>query len=131
VEEVTFQPGDLTIFASDSFVEPYSAFFEDDGDTGYFYACDRLRADDSIVDAVHIYNVANVTDRQKPSTLIIVWSEDCLKCALLINRYPHAIFDFAAKRGYCRTNYPNFRAHDGKWAGEDHSWSDEAMQSFN
>jgi hypothetical protein len=57
-----------------------------------------------------------------------VWSEDGAKCALLINDYPHAAFDFAAKRGYCRTNFPNFpNKVERSWSESDHSWSDEAV----
>jgi len=77
------------------------------------------------IDAVHKHNVANVTDRDRPSTLSIVWSADGCKCALLINGYPHAAFDFAAKRGYCRTNFPN--ETEGSWSKSDHSWSDDAI----
>jgi hypothetical protein len=81
-----------------------------------------------ILDAVHIYNVANVADRERPSTVCIVWSEEGTQCALLINAYPHAAFDFSAKRGYCRTNFPNFhhQAERG-WSPSDHSWSDDAV----
>ena len=39
--------------------------FEDDGATGYFYAV-RLGADLEILDALHIYNVADVADRHLP-----------------------------------------------------------------
>ncbi|MGP0017489.1 MAG: DUF2251 domain-containing protein [Candidatus Sulfotelmatobacter sp.] len=59
--------------------------FEDEGETDYFYALDLLRTPDKILDAVHIYNVANVVDRDRPSQVDIVWSEDGSKCALLIN----------------------------------------------
>lgn len=48
-----------------------------------------------ILDAVHIYNVANVVDRDRPFALSIVCSEDGMNCALLINGYPHAAFNFA------------------------------------
>jgi hypothetical protein len=128
VEEQTFQPGDNAFAASDSSDGHYSAFFEDDGDTGYFYAMDLTRSENKILDAVHIYNVANIIDRDRPSTLLIVWSEDGLKCALLINDYPHAVFDFDAQRGYCRTNYPNFpETAYGCWSSSDHSWKDDAV----
>jgi len=56
---------------------------------------------------LHIYNVANVSDRDRVSSLSIVWSADGIKCALLINGYAHATFDFAAKQGRFRTNSPN------------------------
>jgi hypothetical protein len=126
--EQTFKPGEDVFLASDSPVHPHSACFEDDGETGYFYALDLNRSDSMIVDAVHIYNVANVTDRDRPSTLSIEWSVDGLKCALLINGYPHAAFDFSAKRGFCRTNFPNSPSTSpGCWPSSDHSWSDGAI----
>jgi hypothetical protein len=126
--EQIFRPGDRTSFGSDSLTLPHSAFFEDDGETGYFYALDLTRSDNMIVDAVQIYNVANVSDRERESSTSILWSADGMKCALLINDYPHAVFDFVAKRGYCRTNFPNLpNTPSGCWEGSDHHWSDEAI----
>ena len=126
--EQTFKPGDKAFLGSDSPAHPNSAFFEDDGDTGYFYAMDLARSENTILDAVHIYNVASVSDRDRESSLSIVWSADGMKCALLINGYPHATFDFGAKRGYCRTNFPNLpNTPLGCWDSSDHHWSDEAI----
>ena len=126
--EQIFQPGDDVFFASDSPAHPHSVSFEDDGETGYFYVLDLSRSENMIVDAMHIYNVSNVTDRDRPSILSIVWSGDGLKCALLINGYPHAAFDFLAKRGFCRNDFPNFpTAISGCWPSSDHSWSDSAV----
>jgi len=48
----------------------------DDGDTGYFYAMERKDGEFHIVEALQIYVVTNVTDRQKPSELAIVWCSD-------------------------------------------------------
>jgi hypothetical protein len=127
VIQYTLHVGIAALLQADSPSHRWSAFFEDDGETGYLYAVDPERADNSILDAVHIYNVASVVDRQKPSVLSIVWSADESKCALLINDYPHAVFDFASKRGYCRTNFPNFQdSPEGGWLKSDHSWLDEA-----
>src|ERR1700694_2971134 len=95
----TFKPGDQTYFGSDSLTHPHSASFEDGGGHAYFYSLDLTRADNMIVDAVQIYSVPNVSDRERTSSISIVWSADGKKCALLINDYPHAAFDFAAKRG--------------------------------
>ena len=120
--------GSPAIFSVDSPDGRRSSFFEDDEDTGYFYALDLLRTPDRILDAVQIYNVANVVARDRPSQVDILWSKDGSKCALLINDYPHAAFDFSARRGYCRTNFPNFKnPEDGSWVTDDHSWSDEAV----
>ena len=128
MEEHTFQPGDKSFAAEDSSKGQYSAVFEDDGETGYFYAVDLTRPDKMILDAVHIYNVGTVVDKDRPSTLAIVWSEDGLKCALLINDYAHAAFDFAERRGFCRTNFPNSpNREEGCWSQPDHRWSDDAV----
>ncbi|MHA6139534.1 DUF2251 domain-containing protein [Pseudomonas mohnii] len=85
-------------------VGTYVVVFEDDEDTGYFYALDTAAEGNPIQDALHIYNVADVSDKHKPSSVKIGWSVDHSKAALLINDYPHAIFDFTAKQGYCRTD---------------------------
>ncbi len=74
--------------------------------TGYFYAVDR---DENlqIIDALHIYNVADIIDKQKPSIIKILWSEDLMKAFLSINNYYHAVFDFEARAGHCRNGFPN------------------------
>jgi hypothetical protein len=123
----TLKVGTPTFIPQDSPNSHYSAYFEDDGETGYFYAVD-LSAQLKILDAVHIYNVRDVVDLNRPSQVTIVWSEDGSKCALFINDYPHAAFDFSRKRGYCRTNFPYFNEpDDAGWMTSDHSWSDEAI----
>jgi hypothetical protein len=124
----SFQPGDKSFLAEDSPGGRFSAVFEDEGETGYFYAVDISKADQIILDAVHIYNAANIRDRARKSTLEIVWSEDGLNCALLINGFAHAAFDFTAKRGFCRTNFPNFPDDEERpWPRSDHSWSDDEI----
>jgi hypothetical protein len=123
-----FHPGGKLWAASDALEGSYSAIFEDDGDTGYFYAYDRGSKKEPILDAVFIYNVKDVKDREKASQLMIYWANTHDKCALVINNYAHAAFDFAACRGMCRADYPNFeRGSEGKWPPIDHSWSDAAI----
>lgn len=102
----------------------YETVFEDDGQTGYFYALDTEKPDNPICDAVNIYIVKNVTDRAKPSTVQIIWSGDGLKSALVINDYPHAVFDFADHRGYSRTDFP---PPDPHWTKYGHEWHDSAI----
>ena len=117
---------EITIFGE----SPQGKFwtvFEDDGETGYFYALDDEKSDNKICDAVYIYNVNNVTDKNIPSKIEIVWSQDGLKSALLINDYPHAVFDFKEKRGYCRTNFP---PSDKNWTRFEHEWTDDALELF-
>ncbi|MBT2145443.1 DUF2251 domain-containing protein [Rhodanobacter sp. LX-100] len=46
---------------------------------------------------------------------------------MLINGYVHAIFDFSATRGYCRTGFPP-PSKSGGWHG--HDWDDSAFKLF-
>ncbi len=117
---------EVTIFG-DSPQERYSTIFEDDGTTGYFYALDDEKSENKICDALHIYNVNNISDKNLPSKIEIVWSKDGLKSALLINDYPHAVFEFTANRGYCRTNFP---PPNRDWTRFEHEWTDEALELF-
>jgi hypothetical protein len=100
--------------------------FEDDGDTGYLYAVDLEAAELHILDAVHIYNSQSVTDRDIPSLVQIIWSEDGLKALLCINRYPHAAFDFSTKTGHCRTGFPK---PPRQWTRR--AWNDAVLELFS
>lgn len=102
--------------------------FEDDGDTGYFYALDTTAVENPIQDALHIYNGADISDRDKPSEVKIGWSTDSRKAVLLINDYPHAVFDFDAKQGYCRSGFPP-QVGNG-WSEQGHEWDDAALNLF-
>jgi len=117
---------EITIFG-ESPQGRFATVFEDNSETGYFYALDAEKADNQICDAMHVYNVKNVTDGNIPSKIEILWSQDGLKSVLLINDYPHAIFDFEQKRGYCRTNFP---PSDKSWTEFDHEWKEDALELF-
>lgn len=109
----------------------YTVFSEDEN-TGYFYACDSSDEEQPIRDALHIYNVANVVDREKPSIAKIGWSNDGLKAMLLINDNYHAIFDFSAKRGCCRTGFPPRElSSDEGWSLSGHDWDEQALKLFS
>src|SRR5215472_12020677 len=99
--EQTIEVGKPAVVDSVSPAEQYAAVFEDDGETGYFYGLDQALDENPIVDALQIYNVAQVTDNHIPSLVQIVWSSDGLKTALLINDFPHAVVDFEGRRAYC------------------------------
>ena len=104
-EDQTFTIGQDTFI--DSTAENGNAVvFEDNEETGYFYAVDRNH-NLNILDALHIYNVADVIDKHKPSTIRILWTVDFMKAVLSINNYYQAIFDFKEKAGYCRNGFPN------------------------
>lgn len=82
-----------------------SVMFEDDGDTGYFYAIDT-RQSQPIVDCLHIYNTNAVEEKSSVRKLQICWSEQGDFVLLLINDYPHAGFDFSKLIGYNHSKYP-------------------------
>jgi hypothetical protein len=125
--EETIAVGQPVVIEAPSPRAPYGVVFEDDGTTGYLYGLDFSREGNPIVDALHVYNVAQVGDRDRPSLVQLAWSPDGLNAVLLINRYPHAVFDFDARRGYCRTGLP---PADPRWTEHDHSWDDRAVELF-
>ena len=103
--EVKFTVGTETLFDSTAAKGSVSVVFEDDGTTGYLYAVepgDEMR----LLDALHIYNVADVEDRQLPVTAQLFWTVEETAVALLINGYCHALYDFQRQAGFCRNAFP-------------------------
>ena len=85
-----------------------AVIFEDNGETGYLYAIERRNGEElKVLDAVNIYDVARVTDKNIPSEVKIFWTDDFGKVGLVINGYCHAIIDFSNKVGLCRTGFPH------------------------
>jgi len=106
----------------------YSVVFEDDGNTGYFYALNS-NYKNPIQEALHIYNVENVVDKDIPSELIIAWSKNGNKSILFINNYPHATLDFDNKSGQCRTGFPP-RNKSSVWSINGHEWNEEIFNEI-
>jgi hypothetical protein len=78
--------GSDIFFPCESQQKPHAVVFEDNGEIGYFYACAvGKRGASNILDAVHIYNVKDVIDKDKPSEIKIGWSPNGLQAILLIN----------------------------------------------
>ena len=92
--------GKETIIESDTPDGSRGVVFEDDGETGYFYARDYAVRDRLFVDALHIYNVQGVTDGEKPCRVKIIWTRGFSAAALMINLVPHAVFHFAERCRY-------------------------------
>ncbi len=111
--EELFTVGQDTYFDSISPTSTFGVIFEDDLTTGYFYAVDT-ESELKVLDALHVYDVANVIDKDKPSKLQIAWSDAGQIASLLINDYCHAIFDFEEKAGYCRNGFPGSNGDWGK-----------------
>lgn len=101
-----YKPGSKAFLESKSPAGQYEVVFEDDGTAGYFYALDLSRGGNPIVDTVHVYRVALVTDRAKFSVFKIAWSLDGHQALLVINDHVHAVFDFEKQHGYSRAGVP-------------------------
>ena len=126
---MSFFPGKEVVVESVSPQEKWAVVFEDDGDTGYLYALDLKAQEEGrnpIQEALHIYDVAGVTDIDIESVASIIWSADGAKACLLINQYPHAVVNFLGQRGYCRTNFPR----PLKWKEHDFKWDDSVLEYF-
>jgi hypothetical protein len=105
--------------------------FEDDGEEGYFYALNAPLLDKKILDLLNIYKGDQVSNPEVPRNVRIIWSQDGWRVLLTIDAYPHAIFDFKGRRGYCRTNYPNVRQSENEsWQLDDHGWHEDIMEVF-
>jgi hypothetical protein len=139
MQSLTFSPG-RAFLSSDSAAAPWTVVFEDEGVAGYFYACDRSREklDESILDAMLIYNVGALaaSDEQLKRPLAeriatVEWSRDGLKAVLYLDGAAQALYDFGARRGYCRMDFPNFLEDQGDvWRRNSHAWSDAALAEF-
>ncbi len=134
MDSLSFRPG-RAFLSSNSTAVPWTVVFEDEGVAGYFYACDRSREtqEESILDAMLVYNTDAAKKAAGEAELIasVQWSKDGLLAALYIDGSAQAIFDFGAKCGYCRTNFPNFLAAQGSgWRKDSHAWNEELLARF-
>ena len=59
--------------------------------------------------------------------LLIVWAKDWMKCALVIDGYCHALFDFKAQGGY---NINEFPPPNQFWTKGDRKLTDELIRSL-
>ena len=119
--------GNEAFMESVSPIGQHAVVFEDDEDSGYFYALDTSLAGQQILDVLHVYDVKSVLDRFKPSLFRIVWSRDGIKAGLLINNEYHAVFDFDAHRGWCRSGFP---PSGSGWSKDGHDWNDQVLRLF-
>jgi hypothetical protein len=127
----TLHLGAPTVIESDADKTPFGVVFEDDGDLAYLYAVDRRSGDYVTLDAVCVYHFTAVLEQHMsdleayhPYDVRIVWSEDQLRAALLLDGVAHAAFDFERKRAYCRSNFPSQSA----WSPAGHAWDQRAVE---
>ena len=139
MQSLSFIPG-RAFLSSDSPAVPWTVVFEDEGVAASFYACDRSQQtqEESILDAMLIYNVSALaaSDAQLKRPVAeriasVEWSRDGLQAVLYLDGAAQALFDFAARCGYCRMNFPNFLGDESDlWNRSSHAWSDPALQRF-
>jgi len=131
VASETFRVGRPLVVDADSPVGRYATVFEDNGETGVFYAVDTdIEDGNPVQDALLVYVVADVTDAELASTLEIGWSDDGLKALLLINDEPHAAFDFETRQGWCQLALPE-GAVNKAWSKAPRDWSDGVEALFD
>ena len=63
----------------------------------------------------------------QPSKLIIVWSRDWEKCALVIDGFCHAIYDFKEQGGYSINEFP---PPNSFWTKGDRKLTDQLIKSI-
>ena len=119
--------GSKAVLQSDAPSGVHTVVFEDDGDTGYFYALAPGEEALELLDALHVYN-AEQELRGTDCSLELLWSADGLRAGLRLNGSLWAVFDFERHVGWCRSNFP---PPAGRWqGGEREPWNDALLQLF-
>ncbi|MBS1664242.1 MAG: DUF2251 domain-containing protein [Bacteroidetes bacterium] len=138
MQEQQWTPGEDLFVESLAPENRYGVVFEDDGEAAYFYAVqkDEEGGGISILDALHIHEseepldgeeYAPATEPANPKPLLIIWSRDWLKCALIIDGFCHALFDFENQGGY---NINEFPPPNEFWTKGDRKLTDEMIKSI-
>ena len=123
ITETMSEPKDLLI-ESESPTSDYSVVFvHERGGRADFYAIKRGKKS-PVLDSMLIYRI---TKPWGSYALEILWSEDGLKSALLMNGKFHAVYDFEALTGFCRTTGCQVMNYGFKTCRK---WADHAMNSF-
>lgn len=126
-----FFPGQKVVVDSVSQIGRWNVVFEGTNDGGYFSAFDLSqfvtgKKQIQVTELLFIdYKHKNI-DKNREAVAKIIWSSDGYKVCLLINEYPHAVFDFKNKRGYCRTNFPI----PVNWEYPNFKWDDNILEYF-
>jgi hypothetical protein len=132
MDSLTFTPGGAYL-KSNSIAVPWSVVFEDEGSAGYLYACDRSfpTEEQSILDAMLLYNVRSLEQPERDRLAAVQWSRDGLQAVFYIDGTPQGFIDFAARQSFCRSNFPNFMEQQGDaWRKTSHQWDEAAIKSF-
>ncbi len=73
LKEQHFTAGEETFVESSSSENNFAVVFEDDAETGYFYAIELNKAtgEQKVLDALHIYEVEDIEENKKQALLIL------------------------------------------------------------
>lgn len=120
--------GEECFFESHAADNNFVVIFEDDGETGYFYAAEKHPASGelSVVDMVFIYDVESILPGNRRSALAIIWSTDWQRCALVLDEVCHAVFDFGNSGGYNLAEFPP----PNLWTGHERKLTKEMVAAF-
>ena len=113
----------------DSPSKEFTVVFEDDGDTGYFYAlAPGASGQLDLLDAVHVYN-AEEELRGTDVLLQVEWAVNSRYAGLRLNASMWAVFDFGSGNGWSRSNFP---PPAGSWrmGGQRPPWDDSLIRLF-
>ncbi len=129
LKEQSITIGENTFIECVSSENDFAVMFEDDTESGYFYAAEKSREtqDIRILDMLHIYDVESIAEPERSAVLSVIWSTDWMKCALVINSYCHAVFDFGNHGGYNRHEFPPPNAI---WTQGDRKLTDKMISAF-
>lgn len=105
--------------------EDYGVVFEDDGETGYFYATNA--ANSVIFDALQLYNQNSSEMKPMGEEVYIVWNPVKHKVGIFYNNKFQAVFDFSSSRGVCRTGFP---ATKGTGSTNEPEWDDSFVDGL-
>lgn len=146
MDSIEFKPGRAKLVSYTPVPElHWRVIFEDEGDAAYCYACDgRLEKsgesfEPMVLDAMLVYNVAalrtadekNQLDADRNRLATVEWSRNGQSAVLRVDGVPQVLMNFAERKSYCRSNFPNFMDNGhSPWRRDNHAWSDDAMQRF-
>ncbi|HTO73734.1 MAG TPA: DUF2251 domain-containing protein [Gemmatimonadales bacterium] len=127
--EKSFLPGTETVIEAAGPRPPLKVVFEDDGETGGFYALDLSQPEDrQIINWLAVYDVGLLPVPVKPHFIRIQWAEDGGKAALFVNGRASAVFDFDHQKGYSRA--PSPMPATSPWPRSEQLWDDRAMSGI-
>jgi len=146
MQELKWTPGQDLFVESFSPENHFGVIFEDDGEAAYFYAVEKDEvAGVRILDALHIHEEDDPEEDDEagreddpgeddeagedyePADLKIIWSRDWKKCALVLDGFVHALFDFENQGGY---NISEFPPPNDFWTKGDRKLTPELIQRF-